>query len=212
MKKEELIERIIDTFTDMGSEDPIDTAASNLITLEEATTYLSERRAMEIKDLEPSERLPEEVTPRLYMEAFNCYIRKCKYDITLEHLIEYFTDGELVDTYLEFKGDYHNDKDKTFYPTDFLNEDMEFPFTETDLTMLDLINIGKRSYGFSPEEEFCWYDEDNNELHSTDTPFKDGLIDAKTFCEWILEDNDRIKRVQSYMVNTQIDYVFRYWG
>ena len=96
MKKEELIERIIDTFTDIGSEDPIDTAASNLITLEEATTYLSERRAMEIKDLEPSERLPEEVTPRLYMEAFNCYIRKCKYDVTLKRLAEYFTDGELV--------------------------------------------------------------------------------------------------------------------
>lgn len=212
MKKEELIERIVDTFTNMGSEDPIDTAASNYVSLVEAAMYLSERRAMEAKDLEPSERLPEEVTPLLYMEALNCYIRKCKYDVTLNHLAEYFTDGELVDTFLEFKGKYHNDKDKTFYPTDFLNEDMEFPFTETDLTMLDLISIGKRSYDFSPEEEFCWYDEDNNELHSTDTPFKDGLIDAKAFCEWILEDNDRIKRVQSYMVNTQIDYVFRYWG
>lgn len=212
MKKEELIERIVDTFTDMGSEDPIDTAASNYVSLVEAAMHLSERRAMEIKDLEPSERLPEEVTPLLYMEALNCYIRKCKYDVTLNHLAEYFTDGELVYTFLEFEGEYINKSDQHVCPTDFLNEDIEFPFTETDLTMLDLISIGKRSYDFSPEDNYCWYDEVNNELHSTDTPFGDGLIDAKAFAKWILEDKDRIERIQNGMDNTQIDYVFRYWG
>ena len=212
MKKSELIERIIDTLTGMGSEDPTDTASCHYITLKEAKNYLEDRRAMEKADFTPDEWLPEEVTPELYMEAFNCYIRKCKHDITLEHLVEYFTDGELIDTFHEFEGEYHNDKDKTVYPTDFLNEDIEFPFTQYDLTMLDLINIGRHSYDFNSDEDFCWYDEDSNELHSTDTPFKDGLIDAKAFCEWVLEDNDRIDRVQSYMVNTQIDYVFRYWG
>lgn len=212
MKKEKLIERIIDTFTDMGSEDPIDTAECNYITFGKATEYLADRRVMELKDLEPSERLPEEVTPKLYMEAFNCYIRKCKYDVTLKRLAEYFTDGELVYTFLEFEGEYINKSDQHVCPTDFLNEDMEFPFTQYDLTMLDLIVIGKNSYDFSADEAFCWYDEKENVLHTTDTPFSDGLIDATAFAKWILEDKNRIEQIQNGMDNTQIDYVFRYWG
>lgn len=212
MTKAELIERIIDTFTDMGSEDPGDTALCNPIMLDEATLYLGEYRRTERENFKPSEWLPAEVTPELYMEAYNCYIQKCKYDVTAERLAEYIADGELIYTFNEFIGEYHNESDKLVYPTDFLNEDIEFPFTEYDLTMLDLINIGQNSPDFDMSDDYCWFDNKNNQMHSTDTPFADGLIDATAFAKWILEDKNRIEQIQNGMDNTQIDYVFRYWG
>lgn len=220
MNKAELIERIIDTFTDMGSEDPVDTAACDPISIAEATTYLNERRAMEKADLEPYDWLPAEVTPELYMEAFNCYIRKCKYDVTRERLAEYYASHELVEAFHDFDGEYHSDTDKIVYPTDWLMETMEFPFTSYDFTMLDLIQLGQHSPDFDAEKDYCWYEIKNNdpncvdnELHSTDTPFADGLIDANAFAEWILANENRIQYVQeTHMNNTEIDYVFRYWG
>lgn len=214
MNKSELIERIIDTFTDMGSDDPVDTAACDLLTIDEATSYLNERRAMEKADLEPSDWLPEEVTPELYMEASNCYIRRCQYEVTRDRLAEYFTLGELVDYYHDFDGEYHSYTDKIVYPTIWLTENMEFPFTPDDLTMLGLIRLGQNSPDFDPDKKFCWYEtkDDNGELHSTDTPFADGLIDAKAFAEWILANDDKTQYVKEMqMINTDIDYVFRYW-
>lgn len=220
MNKEELIERIIDTFTDMGSEDPADTAYAGTITLEEARTYLAERRAMETSDLEPDERLPEEITPELYMEAFNCYVRRCRYEVTRDRLAEFITLHELVDLYNEFQGKYEHESDKLVYPTDFLMEHMEFPFTSFEFTMLDLIQLGQHSPDFDANKDYCWYEIKNedpacveNELHSTDTPFADGLIDAKSFAEWILGHPGRVQYTQDWcMVNTDIDYIFRYWG
>lgn len=219
MNKAELIERIIDTFTDMGSEDPEDTAYANPLTLAEAEMYLKEIRATEKIDLEPDEWLPSEVTPDLYMEAHNCYLRKCKHDVTAQRLAEFFRLNEMVDVYHEFDGDYHSDKDKYVCPTDWLTENMEFPFTSFDFTMLDLIQLGQHSPDFDPDKKYCWYEiKDNNpecvrnELHSTDTPFADGLIDATAFAEWILESPGRIWYVKDYcMINTDIDYIFRYW-
>ena len=212
MTKAELIERIIDTFTDMGSEDPVDTAECNPLTLSEATTYLAERRAMEKVDLEPSEWLPDEVTPELYMEAENCYIRKCKHDVTAQRLAEFIKDREQVDVYNEFGSAYRSGTDKLVYPTDWLTENMEFPFTPVDLTMRDLITLGQNSPDFDPRKDYCWYDADNHKLYSTDTPFADELIDAMAFAEWILESPGRVLYVQDWcMINTDIDYVFRYW-
>ena len=52
VNKAELIERIIDTFTNMGSESPEDTAYANQLTLKEAETYLAEIRANEKEYLE----------------------------------------------------------------------------------------------------------------------------------------------------------------
>ena len=41
---------------------------------------------------------------------------------------------------------------------------------------------------------------------------KADLIDAQAFAEWILENPRRIWYVKDYcMINTDIDYVFRYW-
>ena len=212
MKKAELIERIIDEFTCMGSESEEDTAYAKPMTLNEAKIYLDELREQQAIDLEPEERLPAEVTPELYMEAFNCYLRKCRHDVTLNRLAEFFTLHEMVDTYHEFDDKYqHPDTDKVVYPTDWLTENMEFPFTPYDLTMLDLIRLGQNSPDFDPQKDFCWYDYDTKQLHSTDTPFADGLIDAKAFAEWIMDNPDTVKYVQDWcMINTDIDYIFNF--
>ena len=211
MNKAELIERIIDEFTCMGSECAEDTAYAKPMTLPEAKIYLAELRENEKENLEPDERLPEEVTPELYMEAFNCYLRKCRYDVTLDRLAEFFTLREMVDTYHEFDGKYHSDTDKVVYPTDWLTENMEFPFTPYNLTMLDLIRLGQKSQDFDPQKDYCWYDYDAKQLHSTDRPFEDGLIDGRAFAEWILADKGRTKYVQDWcMVNTDIDYIFNF--
>lgn len=218
MNKAELIERIIDTFTDMGSEDPEDTAYANELTLNDAAMYLDELRANERDYCDPEDWLPAEVTPALYMEAFNCYLRKCRHDVTLNRLAEFFTLHESVDIYLEYEGEYHSDTDKVVYPTDFLLEDMEFPFTSFDFTMLDLIQLGQHSPEFNPDKKYCWYEIKNNdqecvdnELLSTDTPFADGLIDAHAFAEWILADPDRTLYIKEFkMINTDIDYIFNF--
>lgn len=212
MNKAELIERIIDTFTDMGSEDPVDTACGNPLTLNEAKMYLNDIKATEKIDLEPDERLPEEVTPEIYMEAYNCYLRKCKHEVTAQRLAEFIRLRELVDAYHEFGGNYKSNTDKYVCPTDWLKEFMEFPFTSEDLVMLDLITLGQNSPDFDPKKDFCWYDAENFKLHSTDTPFADGLIDARAFAEWLLEDASRIEYFKDMsMINTDIDYIFRYW-
>ena len=80
MTKAELIERIVDSFWDMSGENPGDYVDLPPMNLEDATMYLSEARATERScDLEPDECLPEEVTPELYMEAWNCYLRMMQY-------------------------------------------------------------------------------------------------------------------------------------
>ena len=119
----------------------------------------------------------------------------------------------MVDAYHEFDGQYHSNTDKTVYPTDWLTESMEFPFTPYDLNMLELILIGQNSPDFDPYKDFCWYDIKSKQLHSTDTPFADGLINAMAFAEWIIGHPEATRHIQDYcMVNTDIDYIFRYWG
>lgn len=52
------------------------------LSIEDATKYLAELRQNEdAADLEPDERLPKEVTPDLFMEVFNCEIRRCRHSI-----------------------------------------------------------------------------------------------------------------------------------
>ena len=212
MNKSELVERIIDTFTAMGSEDPVDTAYSDLLTPSEAKMYLDELRANEKQYLEPEDRLPAEVTPELYMEAYNCYVRRCKYEVTLSRLAQFIMDSENVCLYHEFYGDYISKTDRVAYPVDWLMENMEFPFTSENLTMLDLITLGQNSPDFNPEQKYCWYDAASHTIRSTNTPFASGLMSAWDFAKWLLEDNNRIQYVQGYhMDNTDIDYIFEYW-
>ena len=138
-------------------------------------------------------------------------IRRCRYNDTLNRLTEFITLSENLDVYLEFQEDYESETDRLVYPVEWLMEDMDFPFTDYGLSMLDLIRLGQHSPKFNPDDKYCWYDPDKG-LFSTNTPFADGLIDAKALARWILEKPLRIQRIRNgYMINTDIDYVFRNW-
>lgn len=195
MNKAELIERIIDTFTDMGSDDPADTATCNELTLTEAETYLKERRAMEKINLEPDEWLPAEVTPELYMEASNCYIRKCRHDYMKEEYMEWLQNvnpWDVYEEYCESIGSYAK-----VVPTEFLLENECFPFDDPDgdPNMLGLIIIGQNSKSFNPDHEYCWYNAEKKMIFSSDTPFADGIINAEEVAEWLVRDSDALNRI-----------------
>lgn len=209
MKREEIIERIIDSFTDMGSEDPEDTASCDFIDVKEAEMYLNEYRAME-KDFNEDEKLPAEVTPELYMEAWNCYVRKCRHDVQIERLTEWLTDNECWDAY-EWYCCQVLDAVPTIVYTDWLTEEMEWPFESEDINMLGLVVVGMNSKDtFNPEHTFCWYDSNKEQLFSSDTPFADGIIDAHELATYAVEHpEDREFMIYFHMDNTDIDYIFR---
>ena len=209
MKKEELIERIIDTFTDMGCEAPEDVACGPIITIDEARTYLAERRDMEKADLEPDEWLPEEVTPELYMEACNCYTRRCRHEVQVKRLAEFLYYGENVDVYDYCLETYGYNGERLIYPTEELNEAIDFPFTDTTLSTVELIEIGQNSPEFTPHAEYCYYDEEHNALMSTDHPFKDGLIDPVPLAEFIISNSRVLEYVKDHhMDNAQYFNIF----
>lgn len=188
MKKEEIIERIIDTFTDMGCESPEDTAAGPIISLDEAVTYLAERRGMEQEDLNPEDWLPEETTPEMYMEAYNCYVMKCRHDYMKEAYIEWMKNVEPWDVY-----DDYCDATKTYkavLPTEYLEDGEGFPFDDKygQPNLLGCIIIGQNSSDFDPESQYCWYDDENRKIYGSSTPFKDGVIDCEPIAEWLLSD------------------------
>lgn len=194
MTKTELIERIVDSFDAMSSEWPSSYLDMDPLTIEEATMYLDEQRALERDcDLEPEECLPEEVTPQLYMEAENCYIKYMKHEARVEQLAEYLTDNECVCEYDSCRTEYLDDPLQV-YPTDWLF-DSKFPFKMIDDSYahpMFLIELGQRSPSFNPNHEFCWYDRNKNQLFSSDTPFADGIIDAQAFARYIIDDKDTL--------------------
>ena len=214
MNKAELIERLIDSLTGMGSEDPEDTACCRELSITEAGMYLSELRANEKEFLEPDEQLPAEITPEIYMEAFNCYVRKCKYEVTRDRLADYIKTHENIDVSDLCRDTYYymNEDDTLVYPTDWLTENMEFPFTCEDLSMLELIVLGQNSPDFKANMDYCWYDAENKQLHSTDTPFADGLVHATPLAEFIISDPVILKEVIiTYMTKEEAEYIFEHW-
>lgn len=188
MNKAELIERIIDAITDPWNECPFDFEDLAPLNLEEATGYLADLRHDEdLSDLDPEDRLPAAVTPELYMEAFNCYLRKMRHECHILRLSKYLTDNECVCEYDQFRDDYkHNDP--MVLPVDFLLDGFPFPTASgEDPDMLDMLLIGKNSARtFNPEHDYCWYDKRTTTLFSSDTPFHDGIIHARALAEFIL--------------------------
>ena len=185
MTKEKLIARIVDTFDDFSGENPQDYLYMDPLTLEEATMYLSEARANErAADLEPDECLPAETTPELYMEAENCYIRMMQYKAHLENLADFLTEHEYVAEYDMYRDEYQH-SDPEVIPVDFIVNGDTFPFAEVD--HVELLQIGMNSgASFNFNNEYCWFDKDKMQLFSTNTPYKDGIIHADKFSEFIL--------------------------
>lgn len=194
MTKTEIISKIIDRITDPWTESPEDYEHAELIDLDTAEDVLKQyREDDEEYGLEPEEGMPAEATPALLMEAYNCNIRYQKHELRVNRLAEYITDNEMVCEYDNYYKEF-SEKKLDLYPVDFILE--SFPFKPIgDMSPdnpLFLIKLGQRSKDFNPNHEFCWYDREKNLLHSTDTPFADGILDAEAFARFALCDAETL--------------------
>ena len=83
MTKLELTAAILERLHDPDDSVPDeDIATLDFLTLDQAEEYLADlRRDENAADLEPDERLPQEVTPELYMEVWNCDIRRARHAV-----------------------------------------------------------------------------------------------------------------------------------
>lgn len=214
MTKAELIERIVDALIDPWTDDPNDYLNATPIDIEYAKVMLKDLRDNEDDaDLEQDERLPEEVTPELVMIAYNCLIRARKNEARVNRLAEFITDYDMVCEYDNYYlPDHHDAVDIT--PIDFLDGTDRFPFDigNNEASVLDMLLIGKNSANtFNPKDEYCWFDADAMTLHSTNEPFRDGLLDAKGFAEYIMSDEgqDCFEYItESIMTDEDFKYVF----
>lgn len=188
MTKYELIERIVDSFWDFSGEEPEDYLNMNPIDLKHASMYLAEQRADErAADLEPDECLPAEVTPELYMEAENCYIRMMKHNAHVIRLAKWLAEEFCVCEYDQYFDMYEHGGSRVL-PVGWLYTE-PFPFDLVDDAYPNtafLIQLGQRSPQFSLDHEYCWYDKSKNQLFSADDPYEAGAIDAVAFAEFIL--------------------------
>ena len=214
MNKIELTERIMDAIIDPWTMDAVDMCDSDLLTLDQADGYLAElRRDEESAELEEDERLPKEVTPELYMEVYNCMVRSARHEMTIRLMADWLTDNEDVADYDQYYAENVPDAIQVL-PCDFLEE--QFPFSiehGNEPDAYELVMLGKNSAAtFNPEDEYCWFDEENWQLFSTDTPFKDGVIDAHEVARYMLEDDpeflDEIKN--HTMCDSDRESVFKY--
>ena len=189
MTKAELIEKIIDAMIDPYNDCPEDYLCCIPIDIYGAADLLDQLRTDEdAMELEPKDRLPEEVTPELIMLAYNCLIRARKHEARVNRLAEFITDNEMVCEYDNYyMPEHYNGID--MFPVDFLTDADGLDSCLDDTSPLNILLLGiKSQHTFNPTHEFCWYDKENNILHSTDHPFGDGILDAKAFAEYIMSD------------------------
>lgn len=213
MTKAELIEKIIDTMIDPWNDDPEEYMYCTPIDEHEATNMLVQLRAdEESMDLEPEDRLPEEVTPDLIMIAYNCLIRARKYEARTQRLAEYITDHEMVCEYANYYYPCHSEG-IDIIPVDHIAYCDRFPFSTNDTEnpdYVDVLRIGLNSAKtFNPDHEFCWFDKDKEILHSTNCPFGDGILDAEAFARFALEDKETLDYfLDCIMTDDEIKDVF----
>ena len=203
MTKAELIERIVDALIDPwtdNAEDYLD--AEPIFDTEQAKDMLYDIRELESSaDLEDDERLPEDVTPELVMEAYNCLIRARKFEARTERLAEWIKENDPVCEYCNYYLPAHENA-IDLCPVDFLSDTDGFPFLEEEPSPLDLLCIGMNSRKtFDPQDEYCWFDANLMTMHSTNHPFRDGVLDAEAFARFILLDSETLE----YMLDGIID-------
>ena len=188
MNKAELIEKIIDAMIDPWTDDPEEYIDATPVDLEYARVMLKDLRDNEDDaELEPEERLPEEVTPELVMLAFNCLIRARKHEARVHRLAEYITDNEMVCEYDNYYLPTLEDG-IDMIPVDCLSDTFGSLYLE-DASTLDIMQIGINSqHVFNRNDEYCWLDNENKVLHSTSHPFGDGILDAEAFAEYAMSD------------------------
>ena len=209
MTKAELIERIVDAMIDPWTDSPDDYLYATPIDIDGARDLMAQIRSDEDDaDLEPDERMPEEATPALVMEAYNCLIRARKHEAWIDRMEEFIIDNDCVCEYANFYLPAHDDAIDMF-PVDFLTDTDGLHFTE-NASPLEIMQIGINSrVTFNPNHEYCWYDADKKVLHSTDEPFRNGVLDAHAFAEFIIDDKETLDYfVNCLMDDDEIRYVF----
>lgn len=201
MTKAELIERTIDAMIDPWTDCPEDYEDATLIDIHQATDLLVQIRDDEDKmELEPEERLPEEADASVVMEAFNCHVRHMRFELRVSRLADWIKDNECVCEYANYYLPEHNDAPNVV-PVDHLGMSDCFPFMY-NASPLDILCIGMNSKKtFDPQDEFCWFDRNTLSVHSTDNPFRDGILDAEDFARFILLDAEAF----GYMFDDIID-------
>lgn len=205
MTKTEIISRIIDRITDPWCESPDDYRYAELIDLDAAADVLKQYRDDDDDcDLEPDERMPEEATPALLMEAYNCNIRYQKHELKVLHLAEYITDNEMVCEYDNYYAPtLENPID--MIPVDFLYNSTHFPFATHNTEnpdVIDMLRIGQNSAKtFNCNHEYCWFDKEKEVLHSTDHPFRDGVLDAVAFARFTMSDAETLNYFLDEIMN-----------
>lgn len=186
MTKAELISRIVDAMVDPWTDDPEDYLdAQPIYDTEEAKDMLTDLHAYDI-DLEPEDILPDEVTPELVMEAYNCLIRARKHEARITRLAEWITDNNCVCEYVNYYGN------TDIVPTDLLWESFPFDIGDRTPNPLFLIDLAKRSRNFNSAEEFCFFDKAKDQLVSTNNPFSDGYLDAEAFARFAIDDAETL--------------------
>ena len=200
MTKAELIKRTIDAMIDPWTDNPEDYMDAQLIyDTEEAQDLLSDLHAYD-QDLEPDDILPDEVTPAIVMEAYNCLVRARKFEARTERLAEWIRENDPVCEYSNYYLPEHEDA-IDLVPVDFLWENFPFDIGDRTPNPLFLIDLAKRSPNFAPSNEYCWFDKEKDQLFSTNHPFRDGIIDAEAFARFILLDAETF----GYMFDDIID-------
>lgn len=213
MTKAELTERIIDRITDPWTESPEDYEYADLLDPDSAKDVLKQYREDDVNEgWDEDDRMPDEVTPELFMEVYNCNVRKNRHELQVKRLAAWLTDAEDVCDYDNFRTEYLDDS-IDICPTDFLT-DSTFPFdtgTNDDLSIIDILDIGARSkHTFNPNHEFCWYDSTKMQLYSSNTPFADGVIDAVSMARYAIDEpnHDCLRDILSSMPPESVQYIF----
>lgn len=213
MTKAEIITRIIDRITDPWTESPEDYQYAELIDLDVAKDVLKQYRDDDDDcELDPEDRMPEDATPELLMEAFNCNVRYQKFELRVKRLAEFITDNEMVCEYDNYYRSEYEDAIEVI-PVDFLYNSTRFPFSTHNTEnpdIIDMLRIGMNSAKtFNNNHEFCWFDKNNEVLHSSDTPFRDGILDAEAFARFVLCDADSFGYFLDYIMDDdEIMHVF----
>lgn len=205
MNKNELAERIRDSLLDPWN-DPDDYYELAPVSVDYAREVLADLRETDrLCELDDDERLPDEVTPELVQEVINCLIRWRKHEHQVDQLAEWLTETENVCIFDQYRNEYPNNSPEII-PVDFLYNTEDFPFTleigNARADVATLLSIGKQSANtFSPNHEYCWFDKEKWQLYSTDTPFADGLINAKALATYAIDsgDKDIMDEIQSQM-------------
>jgi len=216
MKKEEIISALLYRMSDPCVEDDDEEIAKcDPITLEEAKHYIEEDRKEDEEIGDDDYCIPEEATPELYMEAFNCRIALAKHNVQVNRLAEWLVENDEIALYNNYRNEY-GENNPDVVPIDFMyNYDKvgDFPFGLGDTIgvydVIELINIGRNSAAtFRITDDYFWYDAENKILHSTNHPYADGTIDAKAFADYILKTPDlRQFFFESYPTDKEKKYI-----